>query len=227
MNVIKRTKIRFKRGQSDILNEVNLILDPGEPCFELDTYKLKIGDGVTPYKDLDYINKAQPILIDDTLSISGAAADSLTVGRTLEELRQQKLDESKLQEAITEALNKAVESGLFKGEPGSDGLSAYQIAVNNGYVGTEAEWLASLKGQDADPTQLNEIIKNLDSTVEATAPVNGKYNVLTAITQVDGKLSGKEEIQLEKVATSGLIEDLAQMTDTYILINGGTSTQYI
>lgn len=32
------------------------------------------------------------------------------------------------------------------GEPGPPGLSAYQIAVNNGFVGTEAEWLASLEG---------------------------------------------------------------------------------
>ena len=29
---------------------------------------------------------------------------------------------------------------------GSAGLSAYQIAVNNGFIGTEAEWLASLQG---------------------------------------------------------------------------------
>ena len=29
---------------------------------------------------------------------------------------------------------------------GSDGQSAYQIAVNNGFEGTEAEWLASLQG---------------------------------------------------------------------------------
>lgn len=27
---------------------------------------------------------------------------------------------------------------------GATGLSAYQIAVNGGFVGTEAEWLASL-----------------------------------------------------------------------------------
>ena len=33
-----------------------------------------------------------------------------------------------------------------QGLPGQPGLSAYQIAVNNGFVGTEAEWLASLRG---------------------------------------------------------------------------------
>ena len=35
----------------------------------------------------------------------------------------------------------------LKGEPGD---SAYQIAVNNGFVGTEEEWLASLKGKKGD-----------------------------------------------------------------------------
>lgn len=33
------------------------------------------------------------------------------------------------------------------GKQGADGLSAYQIAVDNGFTGTEAEWLASLKGE--------------------------------------------------------------------------------
>jgi hypothetical protein len=32
------------------------------------------------------------------------------------------------------------------GEAGANGLSAYQIAVANGFVGTEAQWLASLAG---------------------------------------------------------------------------------
>lgn len=34
----------------------------------------------------------------------------------------------------------------IKGPKGSTGSSAYQLAVANGYVGTEAEWLASLRG---------------------------------------------------------------------------------
>lgn len=32
------------------------------------------------------------------------------------------------------------------GAPGAAGLSAYEVAVANGFVGTEAEWLASLVG---------------------------------------------------------------------------------
>lgn len=33
------------------------------------------------------------------------------------------------------------------------GYSAYEIAVQEGFVGTEAEWLASLKGDEGDPGQ--------------------------------------------------------------------------
>lgn len=34
------------------------------------------------------------------------------------------------------------------GENGRDGKSAYEVAVDNGFVGTEQEWLESLKGRD-------------------------------------------------------------------------------
>jgi microcystin-dependent protein len=37
------------------------------------------------------------------------------------------------------------------GQDGADGLSAYQIAVAGGFVGTEAEWILSLKGEQGDP----------------------------------------------------------------------------
>ena len=35
----------------------------------------------------------------------------------------------------------------LKGENGIDGKSAYQLAVEKGFVGTETEWIASLKGE--------------------------------------------------------------------------------
>lgn len=41
------------------------------------------------------------------------------------------------------------------GKPGADGLSAYQIAVQEGFAGTQAEWLANLHGSDASVTKAN------------------------------------------------------------------------
>ena len=37
---------------------------------------------------------------------------------------------------------------IIRGADGDDGLSAYEIAVNNGFIGTEVQWLASLEGAD-------------------------------------------------------------------------------
>ena len=36
------------------------------------------------------------------------------------------------------------------GAKGADGKSAYEVAVSNGFVGNEADWLASLKGEKGD-----------------------------------------------------------------------------
>ncbi len=38
-----------------------------------------------------------------------------------------------------------------KGDAGADGKSAYEVAIANGYTGTQAQWLASLKGADGAP----------------------------------------------------------------------------
>jgi len=44
------------------------------------------------------------------------------------------------------------------GDPGDPGASAYDIAVSNGFNGTEAEWLASLKGDQGDPGLSNVLV---------------------------------------------------------------------
>lgn len=47
---------QFKRGTAQRWMDVNPILKQGEPGFEYDTGKLKIGDGFTPWLALDYVN---------------------------------------------------------------------------------------------------------------------------------------------------------------------------
>lgn len=47
--------IQFKRGTAQRWIEVNPVLQQGEPGFEYDTHKLKIGDGVTHWVDLKYV----------------------------------------------------------------------------------------------------------------------------------------------------------------------------
>lgn len=55
-------------------------------------------------------------------------------------------------------------SGAGTGEPGQDGKSAYEIAVENGFEGTEEEWLSSLQGEDGYSPTIIENAENDDST---------------------------------------------------------------
>lgn len=47
------------------------------------------------------------------------------------------------------------------------GLSAYEIALQNGFEGTEADWLASLQGQDGKTTSVNGV-EQIDGDVTIT-----------------------------------------------------------
>lgn len=51
------------------------------------------------------------------------------------------------------------------GGSGTAGKSAYEIAVDNGFVGTETEWLESLKGSDGDKGD-NGITPHIDETTK-------------------------------------------------------------
>lgn len=60
------------------------------------------------------------------------------------------------------------------GEPGKDGKSAYQIAQDHGFKGTEEEWLASLKGKDgSSETRVgNDPLPMESSSIHTFMPYN-------------------------------------------------------
>lgn len=47
-------RIQIRRGSSNFWDDENPILHPGEPGYEKNTNRMKIGDGVTPWRDLAY-----------------------------------------------------------------------------------------------------------------------------------------------------------------------------
>lgn len=62
-----------------------------------------------------------------------------------------------------------------KGDPGSDGKSAYEIAVAEGFQGTKEEWLASLKGDPGDDGKdgVSPLLRWNDNRIEQSTD-NGK-----------------------------------------------------
>lgn len=76
------------------------------------------------------------------------------------------------QGTVPELLEEAKEQ-LERVEQLSDGKSAYEIAVEHGFVGTEAQWLASLQGADWVPTEteLNDIAQRAVNLIPTTQGV--------------------------------------------------------
>ena len=90
----------------------------------------KIAEGAEP-SGVEPTPQTQP-LIDQLLAAAQAARNAA--------------DEA---ERLAQSVRDDAEAGAFDGAPGDDGKSAYALAVENGYTGTEAQWLQSLHGEDA------------------------------------------------------------------------------
>lgn len=95
------------------------------------------------------------------------------------------------------SLQEKYDNGELGGGSGAAGKSAYEIAVDNGFIGTETKWLESLKGSDGDKgdngttphidkTTKNWFIGDTDTGILAQG-VNGKDgkdgNSVTLITK--------------------------------------------
>lgn len=52
------SKFLLKRGDAARWEELNLVLERGEPGFVVDEGRLKVGDGVTAWNDLPYIGES-------------------------------------------------------------------------------------------------------------------------------------------------------------------------
>lgn len=75
-------EFRFKRGTKDRWLELNPVLGPGEPGVEIDTGFYKIGDGHTPYDELQYFLTEQEVagLVEQAVADTGGLSSDPRVG---------------------------------------------------------------------------------------------------------------------------------------------------
>ena len=83
--------------------------------------------------------------------------------------------------ATKDYVNKLIED-IESGEEGKDGKSAYQIALDNGFEGTEEEWLESLNGPDGFSP-----IAKVEQTDKGAAITITDKNGTTNATVLNGK----------------------------------------
>ena len=116
----KKKPLQFKRGSSKAFRRVNPVLLNGEPAYEWDTKKLKVGDGRTRYNLLPYIG-------DHTKPKDGKSAYQLWI----------------------EQGNQGTVNDFLESLIGEQGKSTYEIWLDLGHQGTEADFINSLKGKSA------------------------------------------------------------------------------
>lgn len=62
------TRIQLRRGRSFVWAQENPVLANGEPGYETNTKKLKIGDGKTPWLDLPYVPTIDVPALDEHIN---------------------------------------------------------------------------------------------------------------------------------------------------------------
>ena len=103
---------------------------------------------------------------------------------------------------------------------GPQGPSAYDVAVQNGFVGTQSQWLASLEGPAADPTSLNAAVSR--ATLQATNAAGYAATASSAATSALVTL-GNIASQISAAATS-VVSSIMTALQTAVATAAGSAT---
>lgn len=120
------TQIKLRRDTSANFTSANPILGQGEPAYETDTKKLKIGDGTTAYTQLEYFSAGGGISTDITATLDelGNEVNGLSGRITAAEADILK-KEDKLTPVAPVTINKYVKSNLHGFSFTTDGTGVY------------------------------------------------------------------------------------------------------
>ena len=134
-------------------------------CFVSIKESIKESDGITVQPTPDVY--AQIIRMIEELgevTVSDEQIEEIVI-KYLEENPVSGVDETEVQRIVAEYVEEHKDelkgADGKNGVDGKDGKSAYEIALANGFVGTEEEWLESLKGADGSGGSVN-IVTTID-----------------------------------------------------------------
>lgn len=101
---------------------------------------------------------------------------------------------------------------------GPAGLSAYQTAVLNGYVGTEGEWLASLKGDKGDDAVTDAELSTTSANAVRNSTVTAKISSMDEVAAA--KADSADIIELEQILALVAIDTEARLSAIEERLNG-------
>lgn len=108
--------------------------------------------------------------------------------------------------------------GVWHDVPALRGLSAYQLAVKNGYTGTEEQWIASIEGVEGKSAYQVAVANGFDGDVTAWLAslkgAKGDQGKSAYQVAVDGGYEGSEADWLESLKAAGLNDTVKNYIDT-------------
>lgn len=116
--------------------------------------------------------------------------------------------------------------GIRNGTDGTDGKSAYELAVESGYTGTEEEWLASLHGEDGITTiQTTKVDKTCTFTADGWNDVV-PYTQTVAVEGITESLNPRIDLIVSDNVVTGKKEEIAFSYFTRVTTGDGILTAY-
>lgn len=145
-------------------------LTKGEQDFRSEERKLifnknsNVNDQLTT-ESINGINKVLKIVEEEIVRVNTIETDITEIRQKMDTLERESYDDTEIREEIQqlktnqiskediytkEEIEEKIQQGELKGEAGENGKSAYEIAIESGFIGTKQEWLQSLKGQKGE-----------------------------------------------------------------------------
>lgn len=121
-----------------------------------------------------------------------------------------------------------LEKGGSGGGSGADGESAYEIAVRNGFEGTEQEWLASLNGEKGDRGATGQRGSRVHSVSTYPTSRSGTINGIQYYYRMYENdvlyESGATEVYIGDIIQYGSLQFIVKFTDgAYVYLNSSVS----
>ena len=133
----------LRRGKAADLYEVNETLHQGEPVIEIDTLKIKIGDGKTPYNELEYVGAKELNVLNERIEtfFKNAEFGEAAIDTLIE--IQKILNDSSVD--IGELLNKVVEFESLHNDLNTrlDNADLDRAAIRYDFSAEDQRWSSS------------------------------------------------------------------------------------
>lgn len=243
MAEILKTRLQLRRGYETAWEKNNPILAAGEPGFVLDKNLLKIGDGVTHWKDLPYINgssevfdeQVQQIIADleilEQLVINKADKSATLAGYGINDaytktetdeallLKVSKLEyETKVSEIDAELLSKASVVDVYKKDETYNREEIAKLIADVTGGESAAEALAAL---EAYKTSNNARVEALELIVNGREAVEGTEKIIGLVEKV-AKLESVNALKIEAIKIG---ETSLDVKDGIVVLPLALSTQ--